>query len=92
MRWGLCVAESPSWFWRLPGRISSPTQPRVGVEHRPFHNPSARQYHKPLRWQQLLLIYLHALVQPLLGPYHKHFLPRHTLSAIGFLGFAGKRG
>src|SRR5215216_4418757 len=39
-----------------------------------FHNPAARQYHKPLRWQQLLPIYLHALVQPLLSPCHKHFL------------------
>src|SRR3712207_2500381 len=42
---------------------------------RPFHHPSTRQHYKPLSWQQLLLIDLHALVmQPLLGPCHKHFL------------------
>src|SRR5215210_3517801 len=40
---------------------------------RSFHNSSARQYYKPLRWQQLLPIDLHTLVQPLFSPCHKHF-------------------
>jgi site-specific DNA recombinase len=39
-----------------------------------LHHPPTWQDDEPLRWHELLPIYLHAFFGPLSGPRHKHFL------------------